>query len=350
MNILIIDDNPTNLLLLTKLIERFDGCRSHSFEAAAPALAWLEAETADLVVVDYMMPEIDGIAFIHRFRQTAGTTEVPIVMVTAADQREVRRRALEAGATDFLAKPVDHIEFRARIGNLLALRQAHNRLRDHAAWLADEVTRATADIREREEETILRLSRTAEYRDPETGSHIERMAHYSRLIAARLGLSWSDQDLVFRAAPMHDIGKVGIPDHILLKPGRLDAQEWAVMKTHTTIGHTILMGSSAPLICAAAEIALTHHEKYDGSGYPNGTEGEAIPLMGRIVAVADVFDALTSVRPYKPAWTLEEARTLLLERRGRHFDPACVAAFLDSWDEVLEIRGRFPPGTRDSER
>ncbi len=192
-----------------------------------------------------------------------------------------------------------------------------------------------------ERETIFCLSRAAEYRDPETGAHILRMAHYSRHIARHMGLSVAQQDLLLQAAPMHDIGKVGTPDTILLKPGRLDDAEFAIMKQHAVIGYEILVASSSPLLQAAAEIAHTHHEKFDGSGYPRGLVGEAIPLFGRIVAVADVFDALTSVRPYKKAWSIEQALALLHEGKGKHFDPACVDAFLCEWDEVLKIKQRF---------
>lgn len=288
-----------------------------------------------------MMPEMDGLEFIRRVREQPHNREVPIVMVTADSEREVRYRALELGANDFLNKPVDKVELLARVKNLLALRRSQRQLRNRAHWLTGEVKKATAEIRERERDTIFRLSRAAEYRDPETGSHIVRMAHYSRLIARNLGLSGDDQELLFEAAPMHDIGKVGIPDGILLKPGRLDEEEFKLMKQHSAFGFEILQGSQSRLMQAAAEIALTHHERYDGGGYPRGLAGDEIPLFGRIVAVADVFDALTSERPYKKAWPLEQAMTLLKESAGSHFDADCVAAFLQNWESVLEIRRQY---------
>ncbi len=201
--------------------------------------------------------------------------------------------------------------------------------------------KATAEIVARERETVFRLSKAAEYRDPETGAHILRMAHYSQLIARKLGMSAAEQDLLLEAAPMHDIGKVGIADKILLKPGKLDADEFEIMKRHAVFGYELLQGSSSRVLQAGAEIALGHHEKFDGSGYPNGLKGEEIPIFSRIVAVADVFDALTSERPYKKAWELEAAVDFLNAGAGTHFDPKCVMAFLEAWEEVMEIKDRF---------
>lgn len=237
--------------------------------------------------------------------------------------------------TDFLNKPLDNTEFLARAKNMLALRQSHKKLLDHASWLADEVRKATAQIVAQEREMIFTLAKAAEYRDPETGAHILRMAHYSKHIARKLGLSVEQQELLLEAAPMHDIGKVGIADMILLKPGKLTEQEFSIMKKHAVIGAQILATSSSPLLKVAAEIAHAHHEKFDGSGYPRGLEGEAIPLFGRIVAVADVFDALTSERPYKKAWSIEKATELIREGAGKHFDPVCVQAFFSDFDDVL---------------
>lgn len=342
MQIVIIDDIETNLLLLKHFLsQQEDVSAVHAYTDPQQALAYCQASPIDLVIVDYMMPELDGVEFIRRLRAAPGRSSVPVLMVTANDERDVRYRALEAGANDFLTKPLDSVEFRARLRNMLALRGSQRKLEDRAAWLAEEVLKATEEIRRRERETIVRLSKAAEFRDPETGGHIQRMAHYSWLIAVRLGLPLEQQQLLLEAAPMHDVGKVGIPDHILLKPGRLTSEEFEVMKQHAAKGHQILTGSSSPLLQMAAEIALTHHEKFDGSGYPNALKGEAIPLVGRIVAVADVFDALTSARPYKPAWEIERAVTFLREQRGAHFDPRCIDVFLDRFDEVLAIRQRF---------
>jgi len=342
MDIMIIDDNPTNLLMFKLLVSRLEGCTPLLFEAGTTALAWCAENTPDLVLLDYMMPELDGIAFLQRFRALSGMSDIPVIMVTADHEKEVRHRALEAGANDFLTKPVDKTEFIARMRNLLALRHSQKQVANRAAWLAQEVKRALADVTAREREAIFLLSRAAEYRDPETGAHIQRMAHYSCLIGAQLGMTEEELDLLLMAAPMHDIGKVGIPDAILLKPGRLNEAEFAIMKRHAEIGWSILHGHAPAnrMLHLAAEIALAHHEKFDGSGYPKGLAGENIPLSGRIVAVADVFDALTSVRPYKRPWSLEEASALLREQSGKHFDPRCVEAFFADWDEVLRIRER----------
>jgi putative two-component system response regulator len=262
-------------------------------------------------------------------------------MVTADTESDVRHKALGLSANDFLTKPVDKVELTARVKNMLSLRKAQLQLANRASWLAEEVKKATAEIQLREREVIYRLSKAAEYRDPETGAHILRMANYSRLIAQNLGLSVDEQELILDAAPMHDVGKMGTPDHILLKPGRLDDEEMKIMRRHAEIGAEILKDSASPLLQTAAMIAITHHEKFDGSGYPNGLKGEDIPLYGRIVAVADVFDALTSARPYKPAWELDRAEAFLRENSGSHFDPKCVEAFFQGWESVLAIRHKF---------
>lgn len=341
MNIVIIDDNQINVTLLKHMVKALPGAAAHCFLSSADGLAWCRDNDPDLIIVDYMMPPPDGLALIDAIRAMPDKAGVPMLMITASHENDVRYQALEKGANDFLTKPIDRIEFVARARNMLALRASQKAMIDRAAWLADEVGKATQAMMERERDTIFRLSRAAEYRDPETGAHILRMAHVSRLVGEQLGWSGPQLDLLLEAAPMHDIGKVGIPDSILLKPGRLDADEITIMRRHAAIGHGILAGSSSELLQLAAQIALSHHEKYDGSGYPHGLAGEAIPLCGRIVAVADVFDALTSVRPYKPAWEIDKARSYMAEQRGLHFDPVCLDAFFRCWDAVLAVRQRF---------
>lgn len=340
-HVLIIDDTEINLILFAALVKKLDDCVPHTFAQARDALTWAKDNNPDLVIVDYMMPDMDGLEFIRVLREMPERDAVPIVMITANDQKQLRYRALDLGANDFLTKPVDKVEFLARTRNMLQVSDARKQLADRASWLADEVRKATAEILARERETVFRLCKAAEYRDPETGAHILRMAHYSQLIARGLGLSISDQELLLEAAPMHDIGKVGIADKILLKPGRLDAEEFQVMKQHAIYGYELLHGSSSKVLQAGAEIARGHHEKFDGSGYPAGVAGTDIPVFSRIVAVADVFDALTSERPYKKAWTLEAAVDFLVQGSGSHFDPQCVQAFLNAWDDVMEIRGRY---------
>ena len=339
--VLIIDDTEINLILFGALVKKLDGCTGQPFADSRQALSWVEQYVPDLVIVDYMMPGLDGLEFIRLMRLIPGRQSVPILMITANDQKEIRYKALDLGANDFLTKPVDKVEFLARARNMLSLNQARRQLADRAEWLADEVRKATAEIIERERETVVRLSKAAEYRDPETGAHILRMARFSQLIGRQMGLSVEDQQLLLDAAPMHDIGKVGIPDKILLKPGRLDPEEFEIMKQHAIFGYRLLEGSSSTVLRAGAEIAKGHHEKFDGSGYPFGLKGEEIPIFSRIVAVADVFDALTSERPYKRAWTIEAAVDFLKNGAGSHFDPRCVEAFLSVWDEVLAIRDAY---------
>ncbi len=341
MQVVIVDDNPVNLKLMENLVRKAGDCTPLVFQDSAKGLDWCLNNVPDLVIVDYMMPPPDGLEFIRRCREHPLNADIPVSMITADPEKETRYTALETGANDFLNKPIDVAEFRARMRNMLALRRSQKSLEDRAAWLAEKVAEATEEILEREREMIMRLSRAAEFRDPETGAHIQRMANYSLITAQGLGLSTRDQETLLRAAPMHDVGKIAIPDHILLKPGRLEGDELELMRTHAAKGYEILQGSKSALLDVAALIALTHHEKWDGTGYPRGLKGEEIPILGRIVAVADVFDALTTERPYKKAWEIEKAVEFLREGSGTHFDPACVDAFLGRLDEALRIRERF---------
>ena len=340
MNVLIIDDNRMNLELFCHMMSMIDTAVPLPMADPVAALAWCRSHIPDLVLVDYMMPEMDGLEFLRRFRALPGMAEVPLIMVTADTEVSVRHEALRLSANDFLTKPVNHAELNARAGNLLALRRAQLQLAERADWLAGAVRRATADVVAREREAILRLSRAAEFRDADTGGHLLRMAAYSRLVAEHMGLDAAQCDLICEAAPMHDIGKVGIPDSVLLKPGALDPEELAVMRTHPQIGADILAGSESPLLRAGAEIAISHHERYDGGGYPFGLAGEAIPLYGRIVAVADVFDALTSARPYKIGWELSRALAHMRAGSGGQFDPRCVEALLGDMGALVAIQLR----------
>jgi len=341
MKIVIIDDAQLNVTLLQHLVRKLPDCESICFTDPEAGLAWCLENEPDLLVVDYMMPHLSGTELVQQFRAVPAYAEIPVLMVTANHETEVRHHALQVGVSDFLNKPLDNTEFIARARNMLALRRSQKQLANRAQWLAEEVKKATQTMVERERETIICLSKAAEYRDPETGLHIVRMAHYSQLIAAKLGLPEAEQTILLEAAPMHDIGKVGTPDMILLKPGKLDEVEFAIMKRHAINGYEILSRSQSPLLKVAADIAYTHHEKFDGSGYPRGLVGEAIPLFGRIVAVADVFDALTSERPYKRAWTLEDAQKFLISNSGTHFDPQCVDAFVAVWDQVIAVKNQF---------
>ncbi len=337
MNVVVVDDDQTNIFVTEAMVRSIAGCRATSFTDSLKAFHWCSANPFDLLIIDYLMPLLNGIDFIAGLRADPRLADVPVLMVTGRSERAVLHRAFDAGATDFLTKPVDGIEFGARVRNLLLLHKSRTELADRARTLAAEVQRATADILNREQDTVIRLCKAAEFRDPTTGAHIQRMARYSRLIADELTHDAAFCSAIFEAAPMHDVGKLGTPDHILLKPGKLTPEEYKVMQEHARIGWTILKDGASPVLHLAAQIAYAHHEKFDGSGYPVGLAGDAIPLGARIVAVADVFDALTHARPYKPAWDIEQASAYVRGNRGTQFDPACVDAFFARWDEIARI-------------
>jgi putative two-component system response regulator len=337
VRVLILDDSSSSVMLLVQLVSKIEGCTALPFTDVAEALSEAEGSAIDLALVDYMMPRFNGIDVVKILRAMPGGADLPIVMLTGRDA--IRHAALDAGVTDFLTKPLDTVEVKLRIRNMLKLRESQNKLRDKASWLAEEVRKATSALALREEEIIFRLSRAAEYRDSDTGHHIERMAKYSLLIAEALGLDEEACRSLYLSCPMHDVGKIAIRDAVLLKPGQYSAEERTVMEEHVNHGYEILANSNSALIQTAASIALSHHERWDGTGYPRGLCGTEIPLFARIATVADVFDALTSERPYKRAWSIEEARVYLKETSGKQFDPDCVAAFMRRWNDVLIIHG-----------
>lgn len=348
MIVLTVDDSEINLAVYAGVLSHLD-VEVEGYSSPLEALAWARDHRADVVVVDYHMPELDGLGFIERFRKLPGSEHALIVMVTADAEREIRHRALEAGANDFLTKPLDRVEFNARMRNLLALGRSNRQLADRAEWLRDEVERATSALAAREIETIIRLTRAAEFRDDVTGMHVIRVGHMCAALASKAGLSDDDCKKLLLAAPMHDIGKVATPDGILLKPGPLTEDELAIMKLHTVAGYEILKGSESEMLRSAAEIALTHHERWDGTGYPHRLKGSAIPLSGRLCSITDVFDALTSVRPYKEAWPAERAVETIRQGSGTQFDPDVVAMFEDSLSEFLAIKQRFADNAPDVE-
>lgn len=305
LNVLIVEDNRSNLMLMEMLVRQIGDCGVLSYSDPARLLADLPGIGFDIALVDYQMPGMNGIELIAAIRADRRFAEKPIVMITADDGADLRLRAIRAGAVEFLAKPLEPVEFKARLTNLARLCEVQLKLADQAEWLRSEVEKATLELRRREEEIINRLTLAAGYKDQETADHTLRMARYSALIARELGLSDAFCRDIQLAAPMHDIGKVGIRDDVLLKQGSLTPAERAHVDTHTSIGAAILEGSSCDLLQLAATIAVSHHEHWDGTGYPKGLAGEDIPLVGRIAAVADVFDALTSTRAYKAPgrWT-----------------------------------------------
>ncbi len=339
--VVIVDDDTFGLALLRTLVEKVGPVHVETFDDPLEAQAWCRNHDLDVLITDYEMPGMNGLSLVRALRAHPRTRDVPMMMITALEDRDIRYQALECGANDYLNKPLDAPEVRARVRNMLAVAEGQRALQRRSDLLAREVRSATASIVEREREIVLRLSRAAEFRDLETGSHIMRIAHFSELIARALGQSETECEQLFLASPMHDVGKIGIPDNVLLKPGRFNEEEFALMQQHTVIGHRILSGSQSELLQLAAEIALTHHERFDGAGYPHQRAGADIPIAGRIVAVADVFDALLSSRPYKRAWTVEEALGMIRVGRAKQFDPDCVDAFLVALPQILATRERF---------
>jgi two-component system, response regulator RpfG len=340
--VLIVDDLFSSRLLLAEIVRQIDGkLNLELFDTPSRALEFARNNRVDIVLTDYKLPEFDGIELVKQLRALPHCVDVPIVVITVVDDRKIRYDALEAGATDFLIKPLDDHETRARCANLLELRRHKIVLSDQARVLQYQVDKSVAEIHERELETLSKLAKAGEFRDKTTGNHLMRMARHSALIGQHLGLGTETVHVLEVAAPMHDIGKIGIPDSVLLKEGPLTPQETQIMREHPRMGYDILKGSPSKYLSMGAIIALGHHEKFDGSGYPNGLHGEDIPLVGRIVAVADVFDALVSERPYKHAWSLDDAIEFVRSQRGKHFDPTCVDAFLSDRSAIETVMREF---------
>ncbi|MDR9425156.1 MAG: response regulator, partial [Marinobacter sp.] len=297
-----------------------------------------QEQPPSLILLDLNMPQMDGYEVMKQLRSLKDPLLPPIVILTAQDQQDYLLRALEAGARDFVSKPFDRRELLMRVRNFLDAYTARRMVHQQKAQLEALVQERTQELQETRLEVIRRLGHAAEYRDEETGNHIIRMSKMCALLAKKLG--WPEQkcELILNASPMHDIGKIGIPDAILLKPGKLDPEEWQIMQTHAEIGAGLLEGNNSELLVMAREIAISHHEKWDGSGYPHGLKEEAIPITGRIAALADVFDALTSERPYKKAWPIEDALQLIEDNSGKHFDPQLVQVFRENIEEFIDIK------------
>ncbi|MCB1861289.1 MAG: response regulator [Gammaproteobacteria bacterium] len=340
-HILVVDDEPMNLDLISEILAaaQFRNITTIADPTRVPEL--LNSGGIDLILLDLIMPVMSGFELMDKLNSLGLDPPPPVLVLTGRCDRQTRLQVLRGGARDILPRPFDSDEVLSRVYNLLEMHLAHKLLKSYNTQLEAAVGDRTRKLLRTQAEIIQRLGYAAEFRDTETGEHTIRVGRYSELLAKRIGLANEEAERILYAAPMHDIGKIGIPDAILLKPGRLNKEEWAVMKTHTTIGARILEGGSCQLLKSARTIALTHHERWDGSGHPNALKGEQIPLHGRIVAIADVFDALTLYRPYKPAWLARDARKYITEKSGSHFDPSLVAAFNDSWEEIDAIRIKY---------
>lgn len=337
--ILIVDDKPANTALLKAILEDEDYQNFWIVNDPREVRELYQKWRHDIILLDIRMPYLDGFDVMEQLAEITGDNDyLPVLVLTAQTDMDTRVRALAAGAMDFINKPFDKVEVVHRVRNMLLVRDVHKQQRWQAEILEAEVRKRTQELFNTRMEIIHRLGRAGEYRDNETGAHVIRISLMSDLLAEVAGCDRDMCELIRHASPMHDVGKIGIPDRILLKPGRLEADEWEIMKTHSAIGGEILSGSESEIVMFAKTIALTHHEKWDGTGYPEGLSGENIPLEGRIVALCDVFDALLSERPYKNAWPLEQVMAYIKDQADRQFDPALVPLFEVILPEIIEIR------------
>lgn len=328
--ILLVDDVSENIDVLKGILEP-----DYIIKAATSAKKALDiaysASPPDLILLDVMMPEMDGFKVCGLLKNNPVTRKIPVLFVTTLGEVEDESMGFAVGGVDYITKPVSPPVVRARV-------KTHLDLYDQNRVLEEKVKERTKELNETRLEIIRRLGYAAEYKDKETWTHTIRMSKYSQIIALGTGMPDSEAELILNASPMHDVGKIGIPDEILLKQGPLNDEEWKVMKTHSYIGYKIIGEQSSQLLRTAGIAALTHHEKWDGSGYPRGTKGEDIPIEGRICAIADVFDALTTNRPYKQSWDVDKASELILNGSGTHFDPFLVDIFMKKLPEILKVR------------
>jgi putative two-component system response regulator len=361
--IMIVDDEPINIMVVAKYLETAGFSRLASTSDSRQAFELIRQEHPDVLLLDIMMPDVDGLEILRQVRAERPFTQLPVIILTAVEDRQVKATALELGATDFLTKPVDPMELVPRVRNAVSIKTYQDHLAYQARELKHQVQRRTAELAASRLEVIHCLGRAAEFRDNDTGMHVVRVGRYAAIIAQQLGFDDAETELLEHAAPLHDLGKIGIPDAILLKQGKLEPEEFELMKRHCEFGIRIVEETSqeerrslpsrlalgagvqgihrSPTLRMAGLIALTHHEKWDGSGYPIGLRGEEIPIAARITAVADVFDALSSQRPYKPPFPLEHCFAILEEGRGRHFDPQVLDAFFARKDDILTIHYVF---------
>ena len=331
--ILVVDDTPENIDVLSGTLRADYKVKAALNGEKALKLALAEPHP-DLILLDIMMPGLDGYQVCQTLKADPLTRKIPVIFITAKSEEEDEQKGLALGAVDYITKPISPPIVKARVKTHLALSNQNR-------FLEQKVRERTEELHLTRLEIIRRLGRAAEFKDNETGLHVIRMSHYARLLAEAVSKDPQWTDLLFNAAPMHDIGKIGIPDSILLKSGKLDDDEWAIMRKHPEYGANIIGEHSSELMQMAKEIALSHHEKWDGTGYPKGLKGEQIPLSGRIIAIADVFDALTTKRPYKQAWTVDDTLQFLNDNSGKHFDPNLIPLFMNLLPEVMEIKEKY---------
>ena len=358
--ILVVDDEPINVKVCHKYLRELGYERCLGVTDSTRAMATILAERPDLIILDVMMPVVSGVDLLRMIRANEELAQLPVLILTASSDRTTKLTVLELGASDLLAKPIDPSELAPRVRNALTIKRYHDGLRDYARTLEEAVRVRTADLESSRMDVIHCLARAVEYRDDHTGRHVERVGRYAGIIGAALALDAETCRMLPLAAQLHDVGKIGVPDDVLLKPGRLTPEEyermqrhtlfgkkiveqmsdrdWEKMRQHVQIGSRILEAPRSPLLAMAARIALTHHERWDGTGYPLGLAGEDIPLEGRITAVADVFDALSSRRPYKPAFSLEKCFEIIEHERGSHFDPKIIDAFFSRREQIVQTQ------------
>jgi len=331
--VLVVDDTPANIDVISEVLRPYYRVRAALSGEKALTIA-TTAPQPDMILLDVMMPGLDGLETCRLLKCNPITAGIPVIFVTAMAEEQDEERGLQMGAVDYLSKPISPPIVLARVKTHLALHRQNAELESKVRVRTDELTQTRFEI-------IRRLGRAAEFRDNETGLHVVRMSHFSRQIARAYCESEDWAEMVFNAAPMHDVGKIGVPDGILLKPGKLTDEEWEIMRKHPEIGAHILGDGTHEIMSMSREIALAHHEKWDGTGYPTGLKGENIPLAARVIAIADVFDALTTERPYKKAWSVTDAVTFMTQQSGTHFDPKLLDCFLVKLDDILKVREKY---------
>lgn len=362
--VMIVDDEPLNVRVLRKYLETVGFTRFVTTSDALQALPMLEEENPDILLLDIMMPGISGLDILEIVRQHSKLMCLPVIILTAASDPDTKLEALCRGATEFLGKPVEHAELALRVRNALVAKGHQDRLADYSTYLKQQVNNRTAELRASQQEVVNCLARAADYRDGTTGRHVIRVGLYAEVVATQMGCPVHVAELIREAAKLHDVGKIGIPDSILLKPGKLDDIELKLMQQHCSFGRNIieqlpdrrLSGGPAsmagnvasPILRLAASVAYSHHEKWDGTGYPLGLKGAQIPIEGRITAIADVFDALSTKRPYKGAFEMQKCFSILEEGRGTHFDPEVLDAFFAAIDQIMDVYKHYSDASDES--